>query len=81
MMKRILAASLILVAVSACGYNRGDRALSGAAIGAAGGAAIGAVTGGDPVTGAEIGGAGGAAVGAFTDPDDVNLDRRNRDYN
>lgn len=70
MIKRIFAASLILVAVSACGYTRGDRALSGAAIGAAGGAAIGAATGGDPVTGAIIGGAGGAAVGAVTKPRD-----------
>ena len=77
MIKQILSASLILVAVSACGYNRGDRVLSGAAIGAADGAVIGAVTGGDPLTGAVIGGAGGAAVGAVTDPD--RNDRRNRD--
>lgn len=79
MIKQILSASLILAAVSACGYSRGDRVLSGAAIGAAGGAAIGAVTGGDPVTGAVIGGAGGAAVGAVTDPD--RNDRRNHDLN
>ncbi|MGE3475416.1 MAG: YMGG-like glycine zipper-containing protein [Rhodospirillaceae bacterium] len=79
MTKRLVAASLILMALSACGYDRGERALSGAGIGAAGGAALGAITGGDPLTGAVIGGAGGAAVGAFTDPDDVNLDRRRRD--
>jgi len=75
MTKRLFAASLIFTALTACGYTRGDRALSGAGIGAAGGAAIGAVTGGDPLTGAVIGGAAGAATGAFTDPDDVNLDR------
>lgn len=74
MTKRFFAASLILAALTACGYTRGDRALSGAGIGAAGGAAIGVVTGGDPLTGAVIGGAAGAATGAFTDPDDVNLD-------
>ncbi len=79
MTKRFVAASLILLGLSACGYDRGERTLSGAGIGAAGGAALGAITGGDPLTGAVIGGAGGAAVGAFTDPDDVNLDRRRRD--
>lgn len=42
-----------------------QRALSGGAIGAAGGAALGAITGGSAVTGALIGGAGGAAVGAL----------------
>ena len=75
MTKRLVAATLILSALSACGYSRGERALSGAGIGAAGGAAIGAITGGDPLTGAVIGGAAGAATGAFTDPDDINLDR------
>ena len=35
MTKRLVAASLILMALSACGYDRGDRALSGAGIGAA----------------------------------------------
>lgn len=46
--------------------NQQQRALSGGAIGAAGGAALGALTGGSAVTGALIGGAGGAAVGALT---------------
>lgn len=56
------------VPIAACsGMNRTQqRALSGGAIGAAGGAAIGAITGGSAVTGALIGGAGGAAVGAIT---------------
>lgn len=43
-----------------------QRALSGGAIGAAGGAAIGALTGGSAIGGAILGGAGGAAVGALT---------------
>ena len=66
--KPILLAAMIAFAVTGCsGMNRTQqRALSGGAIGAAGGAAVGAVTGGDPVTGAVIGGAGGAAVGALT---------------
>lgn len=77
-MKRItLPAVFALAAVSlgACGYSQGDRALSGAAIGAGAGAVGGAVLGGDPVAGALIGGAGGAAVGAFTDPKQLNLGR------
>lgn len=47
--------------------SKEQRALSGGAIGAAGGAALGALTGGAPLVGALIGGAGGAAVGALTD--------------
>ena len=71
-MKRItLPVVLALAAVSlgACGYSQGDRALSGAGIGAV----AGAVLGGDPVTGAVVGGLGGAAIGAFTDPKQLNL--------
>jgi len=69
----VLLAGLIC-GLSGCGYNRGDRALSGGLIGAGGGAAIGALTG-SPLAGAAIGGAGGALVGAATNPHDVNLGR------
>jgi hypothetical protein len=60
--------SAILIATAGCSgmSEREQRALSGGAIGAAGGAAIGLITGGSAVTGALIGGAGGAAVGALT---------------
>ncbi|MBL8688286.1 MAG: hypothetical protein JNL04_04275 [Rhodospirillaceae bacterium] len=77
-MKRITLPTLLAVAavsLGACGYSQGDRALSGAAIGAGAGAVGGAVLGGDPVAGALIGGAGGAAIGAFTDPKQLNLGR------
>jgi osmotically inducible lipoprotein OsmB len=59
---------LLVIGLAACsGMNRTQqRALSGGAIGAAGGAAIGAITGGSLVGGALLGGAGGAAVGALT---------------
>ena len=77
-MKSLIAVGCVVLGLTACGYNQGERALSGAGIGAAGGALGAAVLGADPVTGAVIGGAGGAAIGAFTDPDDVNLDRRRR---
>jgi hypothetical protein len=62
-----------LLGLAGCGQTTGDRALSGAGIGAGAGAALGAVTGGSVVGGALLGGAAGAAGGALTDPDDVNL--------
>jgi len=62
------------LALAGCGYNKGDRALTGGALGAAGGAAIGAAVG-NPLAGAVIGGVGGAATGALTSPHDVNLGR------
>jgi hypothetical protein len=65
---RLAVIALVAVPLAACeGMSRTQqRALSGGAIGAAGGAAVGAITGGSAVTGALIGGAGGAAVGALT---------------
>ena len=43
MIKNAIAMSCVVLALSACGYNRGERALSGAAIGAGAGAgALGA---------------------------------------
>jgi osmotically inducible lipoprotein OsmB len=78
-MRRAVATCLVLVPVgltlSGCGYNRGDRAVSGGLIGAGGGAAIGAVTGGSPLLGAAIGGGAGALGGALTSGHDVNLGR------
>lgn len=64
-----------VLALSACGETKGERALSGGAIGAGAGALGGAVMGGSPVTGALIGGAAGAATGALTDKDQINLER------
>ncbi len=46
--------------------HRENRALTGGAIGAAGGAVIGAVTGGSALYGGLLGGAAGAAVGALS---------------
>jgi osmotically inducible lipoprotein OsmB len=72
-MKRALSLMLILALspLAACSHmsTQQQRALSGGAIGAAGGAALGAVTGGSPTAGAILGGAAGAAVGAITSPD------------
>lgn len=72
MSKIVLATALAaLLTTGACsGMNRTEqRALSGGAIGAAGGALVGGMTGGSVVGGALIGGAGGAAIGALTSDD------------
>jgi len=68
----VAALSVSVLGLSACGHSTGDRALSGAGIGALGGLAVGSLVG-DAGAGAVIGGLGGAAVGALTSPRDVNL--------
>jgi len=63
-MRALLAlASLFLGAGCAGMTDQQQRALSGGAIGAAGGAALGAITGGSPVIGAAVGGAAGVVGG------------------
>ncbi len=78
-MSRLMLAmtTVVTLGLAGCGYSQGDRALSGGALGAAGGAAVGAIAGGGPgaLAGGLIGGAGGAAAGALTSPRDVNLGR------
>lgn len=59
--------------VAACGETVGDRALSGAGLGAAAGTGAAVLTGGNAMTGAVVGGALGAGAGALTDKDDVNM--------
>ena len=66
-------AAVLALSLAACGANQGDRALSGAGLGAAAGAGTAAITGGNVLTGTVIGGAAGAAAGALTDQDDVEL--------
>jgi osmotically inducible lipoprotein OsmB len=61
----ILAA--LTVTTAACGDRPVDRALTGGAIGAGGGALVGAAAG-NPLAGAAVGGLGGAAIGAATAP-------------
>lgn len=65
--KRLTIVALAIGVLAGCSnMNRQQqRALSGGAIGAAGGAVVGAMTGA-PVAGALIGGGAGAAVGALT---------------
>ena len=70
---KIIASILMCGMVAACGNTTGQRALSGGAIGAGGGALLGAVTGGSVGTGALIGGAAGAVTGAATNRHQLNL--------
>ena len=74
-MRRISMALATLLFLTACGQSTGDRALSGAGIGAGVGALGSAVAGGSGVTGALVGAGVGAAAGAFTKQSDVNLGR------
>ncbi|PKU25579.1 hypothetical protein [Telmatospirillum siberiense] len=69
---------LSLLSVSGCSHmsTEAQRALSGGAIGAAGGAAVTALAGGPILGGMLIGAAGGAAIGALTTPNQVSLDKR-----
>jgi osmotically inducible lipoprotein OsmB len=64
-----------LMLVAACGDTKGQRALSGGAIGAGAGAVGGAILGGDALGGAVLGGAAGAATGALTNKHQIDLDR------
>ncbi len=67
----VLCAAALVVA--ACGTTPQDRGISGAGIGAVGGAIIGAVTGLTVLEGALIGTGLGAAAGVFTDEKKLNL--------
>jgi osmotically inducible lipoprotein OsmB len=73
-MNRIVLVTALLFssALGGCGSSTGDRAASGAAIGAGGGALAGWALG-SPALGALAGGAAGAAVGGLTSPDQINL--------
>lgn len=71
----MVAVAGLTVALAGCGSTTGERALSGAAIGAGTGAAGSAITGGSPLGGAVLGGAAGAAIGGLTQPDQLDLGR------
>lgn len=76
-MKRLVLAFAIVIpalGLAACGNTTGDRALSGAGIGAGVGA-LGGLIFNAPLEGALIGGAVGAGTGALTSPNRINLGR------
>ncbi len=74
-MTRSIGAILVAFALvlSACGSSTGDRAASGAGIGATAGLVVGAVTGLSLLQGALIGAAAGGLTGALTSDDVIDL--------
>ena len=68
MTKKIVLVALAGIMLAGCSNltKQQQRALSGGAIGAAGGAAIAAVAGGPVLAGALVGAGAGAVVGAVT---------------
>ena len=72
MSSKVLILGLVL-AISACGANKADRAITGAAIGATAGAAGAAVSDNDIGPAALLGGIAGGVIGAATDADDFDL--------
>lgn len=72
-LQQTLAVAAVALMLTACGHSKGDRALSGAAIGAGAGAVGGALIGGHAAGGALLGGAVGAAAGALTDERQIDL--------
>ena len=72
--RMVLLLAVPLLGLAACGQTTGDRALSGAGIGAGVGLLGGALTG-SPLTGALLGGALGAGAGVLTSPGTVDLGR------
>jgi len=65
--KYLVTIGALALATAACGERPVDRALTGGAIGAGGGALVGAAAG-NPLAGAAVGAVGGAAIGAATAP-------------
>ena len=65
---KLIVAAVLVVGLAGCANmtRQQQRALSGGAIGAAGGVLLTAATGGSLLTGGLIGAAGGAAIGAMT---------------
>ena len=66
-LKSLAIIGVLTMATAACGDRPVDRALTGGAIGAGGGALVGAAVG-NPWAGAAVGAVGGAAIGAATTP-------------
>lgn len=71
----VVMACCLILSLTACGSTKGERALSGAGIGAGVGAVGSAITGGSVLGGAAVGGVVGAAAGALTDEDQIDLDK------
>lgn len=71
-MRLVFSVIAIGLLLSACGSSPGDRAVTGAGIGATAGVIGGALLG-VPAAGAALGASAGAIVGASTNPSQVDL--------
>lgn len=74
MTRTFVTVAFLTLALGACGHSTGDRALSGAGIGAGVGLVGGALMGA-PGEGALIGGVLGAGTGALTNSHQIDLGR------
>lgn len=76
-MKTFITKTIVVITLaaflSACGNTKGQRALSGGAIGAGVGTVGAVILNANPVTGAVIGAAAGAATGALTKKKNLDL--------
>jgi osmotically inducible lipoprotein OsmB len=70
---RLVPALALVLSLAACGSNTGDRALTGAGVGAAAGATIGAISPLSILPATLIGAGVGAAVGGLTSADEIDL--------
>lgn len=73
MYRKVLTIAVASLLLGACGSTPGERAVTGAGIGASAGAVVGAVTGLTIVQGALIGAGAGGLTGALTDNSTINL--------
>ena len=73
MLRRAGLAMALVVALGACGNTSEERGITGAGLGAAGGAIIGAVTGLTVLEGALIGTGVGGLTGILTDKGDLDI--------
>lgn len=73
MVRRAGLALALTVALAACGNTKEERGITGAGLGAAGGAIIGAVTGLTVLEGALIGTGVGGITGLLTDKSDLDI--------
>jgi len=73
MLRMACIAVVVGLTLTGCGSTKGERATTGAGLGAAGGAVIGAITGLTVVEGALIGAGVGGVTGLLTDQEDINL--------
>jgi osmotically inducible lipoprotein OsmB len=70
---KTIAVLAVAAFLSACGNTKGQRALSGGAIGAGAGTVGAVLLNANPMTGAVLGAAAGAVTGAMTSKKNIDL--------